>query len=92
MRSGRWSASRGEALPALLADERDPLPARAGGPAGGAAARLVDHEYRRGGRRTSTTLAFEPLAGRSRVEVTERRSKQEFAESRCEAAGRGVLP
>jgi hypothetical protein len=61
----------------LLADVRDPLPARPGGPAGGA--RLVDHEYRRGGT-ANVHVAFEPLAGWRRVEVTERRRKQEFAE------------
>ncbi len=61
----------------MLADVREPLPARPGGPGGGA--RLMDHEYRRGGM-ANVHVAFEPLTGRRRVEVTERRRKQEFAE------------
>ena len=62
----------------LLADVREPLPPRPGGPAGGA--RLVDHEYSRGGT-CHVHVAFEPLTGWRRVEVTERRRKQEFAEA-----------
>jgi len=62
----------------LLADVREPLPARSGGPGGGA--RLVDHEYERGGT-ANVHVAFEPLRGWRRVEVTERRRKQEFAEA-----------
>ena len=61
----------------LLSDVRDPLPARPGGPGGGA--RLVDHEYERGGT-ANVHVAFEPLSGWRRVEVTGRRRKQEFAE------------
>jgi len=61
----------------LLADVREPLPPRPGGAAGGA--RLVDHEYKRGGT-ANVHVAFEPLTGWRRVEVTERRRKQEFAE------------
>ncbi len=61
----------------LLADVRDPLAPRPGGPAGGA--RLVDHEYERGGT-ANVHIAFEPLTGRRRVEVTKRRRKREFAE------------
>ena len=61
----------------LLADVRDPLPSRPGGPAGGVW--LVDHEYARGGT-ANVHVAFEPLAGWRRVEVTGRRRKQEFAE------------
>ena len=61
----------------LLADVRDPLPPRPGGPGGGA--RLVDPEYERGGT-ANLWMAFEPLTGWRRVEVTERRRKQEFAE------------
>jgi len=61
----------------LLADVREPLAPRPGGPAGGA--RLVDHEYRRGGT-ANVHVAFEPLSGWRRVEVTERRRKREFAE------------
>lgn len=62
----------------LLADVREPLPPRSGGPGGGA--RLVDHEYERGGT-ANVHVAFEPLTGWRRVEVTERRRKQEFAEA-----------
>jgi hypothetical protein len=63
----------------LLADVREPLAPRPGGPAGGA--RLVDHEYERGGT-ANAHVAFEPLTGWRRVEVTERRRKQEeFAEA-----------
>lgn len=61
----------------LLADVRDPLPPRPGGPGGGA--RLVDPEYERGGI-ANAHVAFEPLSGWRRVEVTERRRKHEFAE------------
>jgi hypothetical protein len=61
----------------LLADVRAPLPPRPGGPGGGA--RLVDHEYERGGT-ANVHVAFEPLTGWRCVEVTERRRKQEFAE------------
>lgn len=61
----------------MLADVREPLPARPGGPGGGA--RLVDHEYRRGGT-ANAHVCFEPLTGWRRVEVTERRRKREFAE------------
>ena len=62
----------------LLADVRDPLPPWPGGPGGGA--RLVDHEYERCGT-ANVHVAFEPLRGWRRVEVTERRRKQEFAEA-----------
>ncbi len=61
----------------LLADVREPLPPRSGGPGGGA--RLVDHAYERGGT-ANAHVAFEPLTGWRRVEVTERRRKREFAE------------
>ena len=60
----------------LLADVREPLPSRLGGAGGGA--RLVDHEYERGGT-CHVHVSFEPLTGRRRVEVTERRRKREFA-------------
>jgi hypothetical protein len=60
----------------LLSDVREPLPPRPRGPGGGA--RLVDHEYGRGGT-CHVHVAFEPLRGWRRVEVTERRRKQEFA-------------
>lgn len=62
----------------LLADVRDPLPPLPGGPGGGA--RLVDHEYERGGT-CHVHVAFEPLTGHRCVGVTERRRKQEFAEA-----------
>jgi hypothetical protein len=61
----------------LLAEVREPLPPRPEGPGGGA--RLVDHEYGRGGT-ANAHVAFEPLTGWRRVEVTERRRKREFAE------------
>jgi hypothetical protein len=61
----------------LLADVREPLAPRPGGPGGGV--RLVDHEYRRGGT-ANAHVSFEPLTGWRRVEVTERRRKWEFAE------------
>ena len=56
----------------LLADVRPPLPARPGVP------QRQDYEYRREGTR-NLFLACEPLAGWRRVEVTERRTKQDFA-------------
>ena len=57
----------------LLADVLEPLP---GGPG-----RLErrDHEYERRGM-AHVLMAFEPLAGRREVEVTERRRGKEFAE------------
>ena len=67
----------------LLAEVREPLAPRSGGPGGGA--RLVDHEYERGGT-ANVHVAFEPLSGRRRVEVTERRRKREFAEAVCRIA------
>jgi hypothetical protein len=61
----------------LLAEVREPLPPKPGGPEGGA--RLVDHEYSRGGT-CHVHVAFEPLSGWRRVEATRRRRNQEFAE------------
>jgi hypothetical protein len=61
----------------LIGDVREALPPRPGGPGGGA--RLVDHEYERGGT-ANVHVVFEPLTGRRRVEVTEKRRKREFAE------------
>ncbi len=61
----------------LLADVREPLAPRPGGPGGGAW--LLDHEYERGGT-ANVHVAFEPLTGWRRVEVTEKRRKLEFAE------------
>jgi hypothetical protein len=58
----------------MLADVRELLLARPGGPGGGA--RLVDHQYRRGGT-ANAHVCFEPLTGWRRVEVTER-GKQEY--------------
>ena len=62
----------------LLADVRGPLPPLPGGPGGGA--RLLEHEYERRGT-AHVLMAFEPLTGHRRVEVAERRRKQEFAEA-----------
>jgi len=61
----------------MLAEVREPLAPRPGGPGGGA--RLVDHEYRRGGT-ANVHVSFEPLSGWRRAEVTEKRRKREFAE------------
>ena len=61
----------------LLADVRDSLPPRPGGPGGGA--QLVYHEYERRGM-ANAHVAFEPLTGWRHVEVTEKRRKLEFAE------------
>ena len=61
----------------LLSDVREPLAPRPDVPGGGAL--LVDPEYKTGGT-ANVHVAFEPLAGRRRVEVTEKRRKQEFAE------------
>ncbi|MEJ7632469.1 MAG: IS630 family transposase [Rubrobacteraceae bacterium] len=61
----------------LLADVRQTPPPRPGGPGGGA--RLVDHEYERGGT-ANAHVSFEPLTGWRRVEITQRGRKQEFAE------------
>lgn len=61
----------------LLADVREPLAPRPGGPGGGA--RRVDHEYERGGM-ANAHVAFEPLTGWRRVAVTKKRRKREFAE------------
>jgi hypothetical protein len=62
----------------LLTDVREPLPPKSGGPGGGA--RLVDHEYARGGI-CHVHVAFEPSSGWRSVEVTGRKRKQEFAEA-----------
>ena len=56
----------------LLADTRPPIPAQPGHP------RREDYEYRREGTR-NLFLACEPLAGWRQVEVTERRTMQDFA-------------
>jgi hypothetical protein len=56
----------------LLADARPPLGAASGRPA------RVDYEYRRGGT-ANLFLACEPLRGRRRVAVTERRTRTDWA-------------
>ena len=56
----------------LPADTRPPLPAQPGRP------KRRDYEYRREGAR-NLFLACEPLAGWRQVEVTERRTMQDFA-------------
>ena len=57
----------------LLADTRPPLPAQPGRPA------RQDYEYRPGGTR-NLFLTCEPLAGWRQVAVTERRTRQDFAQ------------
>jgi hypothetical protein len=61
-----------EASRQLLADVRPPLPAAPGAPA------RVDYEYERRGT-ANLFMAFEPLAGKRRVEVTAQRTKADFA-------------
>ena len=56
----------------LIGDVRPPLPTRPGAPA------RVDYEYERNGM-ANLFLAFEPLAGKRHVEVTERRASAAFA-------------
>jgi hypothetical protein len=56
----------------LVGDVREPLPVRPGSPA------KQDHEYERGGM-ANLFMAFEPLAGRRHVEVTERKTSVDFA-------------
>ena len=56
----------------MLADARPPIPAAPGHP------RREDYEYRREGTR-NLFLTCEPLAGWRHVEVTERRTKEDFA-------------
>ena len=56
----------------LIGDARPALPTRPGRP------RRVDYEYARGGM-ANLFLAFEPLAGRRRVEVTQRKASADFA-------------
>src|SRR5262245_15548656 len=75
----------------LIGDARPPLPTRPGRPA------KQDYEYTRHGT-ANLFLAFEPLAGRRHVEVTERKTKADFArfvrrlvEERYSAAEKVVL-
>ena len=56
----------------LIGDLRPPLPVRPGSP------RREDYEYERNGT-ANLFMMFEPLAGTRRVEVTERRTNQDFA-------------
>ncbi len=56
----------------LIGDVRDPLPITAG------RAARVDYEYRHKGT-ANLFLAFEPLANRRHVQVTERRTKKDWA-------------
>lgn len=55
----------------LIGDVREPLPVRPGSPA------KQDCEYERGGM-ANLFMAFEPLAGRRHVEVTERKTSTDF--------------
>jgi transposase len=57
----------------LLGEVRPPLPARPGRP------ERYDYEYRRHGT-ANLFLCFEPKAGRRHVDVTERRTKADFAD------------
>ena len=56
----------------LVGDVRPPLPVRPGTP------RREDYEYERQGM-ANLFMAFEPLAGARRVEVTERKTNRDFA-------------
>jgi transposase len=56
----------------LIGDVREPLPVRPGAPA------KADSVYERGGM-ANLFMAFEPLAGMRRVEVTERKAGVDFA-------------
>jgi hypothetical protein len=56
----------------LIQETRQPIPARSGRIA------RVDYEYKRNGTR-NLFLFFEPLTGQRHVEVTERRTKHDFA-------------
>lgn len=62
-----------EASKQLVADVTPPLPLQAGQPA------RVDYEYERCGT-ANLFLVFEPLAGRRRLTVTERRTAVDFAQ------------
>lgn len=57
----------------LIGEVRPPLPARPGTP------RREDYEYERNGT-ANLFMVFEPLAGTRHVEVTERRTNQDFAQ------------
>jgi hypothetical protein len=57
----------------LIRETRAPIPARPGYP------ERVDYEYERNGT-ANLFMVFEPLAGRRRVKVTDRRTKIDFAQ------------
>jgi transposase len=57
----------------LIRETRTPIPARPGHP------ERVDYEYERNGT-ANLFMTFEPLAGRRRVKVTDRRTKIDFAQ------------
>ena len=61
-----------EAGKQLIGEVREPLPVRPGTPA------RHDSEYQRGGM-ANLFMAFEPLAGKRRVQVTERKTSIDFA-------------
>ena len=61
-----------EASKQLVRETRGPIPPSPGQP------ERVDYEYERNGT-ANLFMAFEPLAGRRRVQVTERRTKIDFA-------------
>lgn len=61
-----------EAGKQLIGEVREPLPVRPGKPA------KQDSEYQRGGM-ANLFMAFEPLAGKRRVEVTARKTNIDFA-------------
>jgi hypothetical protein len=58
----------------LIRETRTPIPAAPGRP------ERVDYEYERNGT-ANMFMTFEPLAGRRRVTVTDRRTKLDFAEA-----------
>ena len=62
-----------EKMVQLVREVRQPLPARSGQP------ERFDYEYERNGT-ANLFMLFEPLAGRRRVKVTDRRTKLDFAQ------------
>jgi hypothetical protein len=63
----------------LLADVRDPLPAKAGHP------QRVDYEYKREGV-ADLFMFFEPLLGKRFVKVTDQRTRKDWAQAMKELA------
>jgi hypothetical protein len=57
----------------LIQETRNPIPASPG------QSERIDYEYERNGT-ANLFMAFEPLAGRRRVKVTDRRTKVDFAQ------------